>query len=446
MPDDPGQSSTISFLIVILFGVLGAIYAAGESFFANVNESKLRKSAESGDTDARKLQKILKHRSENFSTFQFGLILSAALAVAYSSLAFSPILVQCFSALSKSTAQNLALFCVAIVTLAVFFVCCDFIPKKITAYRMESAGYKRAGLLCFLHYLVLPFLFLFTKLSDLFLRLLGFRRNHFSEGITEEEIMLLVDESEEKGVIEETEKEMIGNIFDFNDTTVSEIMTHRTSISALPDTATIEEMISSSVEGGFSRIPVYHEDIDTIVGILYIKDLIPYVGKQVPDFISILDIVRPAYFIPETKKCSQLFRELTNKRIQIAVVVDEYGGTSGLITLEDLVESILGNIQDEYDNEEEDITKVSDYEFTVDGSTSIDEISDLTGVELPEGDYDTIAGLVTDQLGRIVKENEHPTIEISDLIISVTEVEDQRISRLSIKRKFSDPDNQPPSD
>ena len=153
-----------------------------------------------------------------------------------------------------------------------------------------------------------------------------------------------------------------------------------------------------------------------------------------PSFIHLRDMLRPAYFIPESKKCSQLFREFQERRIQIAVVVDEYGGTAGLITLEDLIESILGNIQDEYDNEAEEIFRVSENEFTVDGTTSIDEISDLTGVELPEGDYDTIAGLVTDLLGRIPKEGEHPSVQVKNLDITVLSVEDQRLSRLLIVR------------
>ena len=156
-----------------------------------------------------------------------------------------------------------------------------------------------------------------------------------------------------------------------------------------------------------------------------------------PEFIKLSDMLRPAYFIPETKKCSQLFKELKERRLQIAVIVDEYGGTAGLITLEDLVESILGNIQDEYDNEEEEILQVSENEFTVDGTTSIGEISDLTGVELPEGDYDTIAGLVTDLLGRIPKEDETPCVQIRNLTITVLEIEDQRLARLHITR--SDP-------
>ena len=254
----------------------------------------------------------------------------------------------------------------------------------------------------------------------------------------EEEIMMLVGESEESGAIEENEKDMIENIFDFNDTTASEIMTHRIDIAALPDTATIREIVELSVEEGFSRIPVYHEDIDSVTGIFYVKDLLPYVGRDVPGFIDMKDMLRPAYFIPESKKCSQLFSEMKERKVQIAVIVDEYGGTSGLVTLEDLVESILGNIQDEYDNEEEEILLGRDGAFTVDGGTSIDEISELTDTELPEGDYDTIAGFMTAKLGRILREDERPSIEIMGLEIKVAAVEDQRISKLIIKKL---PDN-----
>ena len=172
-----------------------------------------------------------------------------------------------------------------------------------------------------------------------------------------------------------------------------------------------------------------------MVGICYVKDLLPYVGREVPQFITLTDLMRPAYFIPESKKCSQLFTEMTERKVQIAIVVDEYGGTAGLITLEDLMESIVGNIQDEYDHEEEEIHRVSETEFTVDGATSIDEISDLTGISLPEGDYDTIAGLVTEQLGRIPKEGEHPQVQIGRLSITVLEIEDQRLSRLLLVKE-----------
>ena len=262
------------------------------------------------------------------------------------------------------------------------------------------------------------------------LRLGGIDPHILDDPVTEEEILQMVGEGEEKGVIEETERDMITNILDFKDTTAGETMTHRTDIVAVEDTATIAEVVEASVENGCSRIPVYHEDIDTVVGLCYIKDLLPYVGREVPDFIKITDLIRPAYFVPETKKCSQLFTEMTERKVQIAIVLDEYGGTAGLITLEDLVEDIVGNIQDEYDHEEEEIHRMSETEFTVDGTASIDEVADMTDTSLPEGDYDTIAGLVTEHLGRLPKNGEHPQVKVGNLTITVLEMEEQRIARL----------------
>ena len=272
-------------------------------------------------------------------------------------------------------------------------------------------------------------------MANCVLRLFRIDPHSLDDAVTEEEILQMVGEGEEKGVIEETEKDMIANILDFNDTAAAEVMTHRTDIAAVPDDADVGQVVAVAMEHGCSRVPVYHEDIDSIVGICYVKDLLAYVGVPVPKGADLTKLMRPAYFIPETKKCSQLFTELTERKVQIAIVVDEYGGTAGLITLEDLVESIVGNIQDEYDNEEEEIRQLSERAYTVEGTASIDEISDLTGTELPEGSYDTIAGLVTEQLGRIPKEGERPQVQMLGLKITVLEVEDNRISRLLIVKE-----------
>jgi len=250
--------------------------------------------------------------------------------------------------------------------------------------------------------------------------------------ITEQDILFLVNAGKEKGMIESSTCAMIENIFEFDDLNAGELMTHRTDIKAIEDTDPLCEAVDVFIETGYSRIPVFHEDIDNIVGLLYAKDLLGYVGGEIPADFKITDIARDAFYVPKSKNCSELFTEMTASKVQLAVVVDEYGGTEGLITMEDLIESIVGNIQDEYDNEQEEIFRVSENEFTVDGTTSIDEISDLTDTELPEGDYDTIAGLVTDLLGRIPKENEHPSVQVCGLTITVLEIEDQRLSRLLI--------------
>ena len=315
--------------------------------------------------------------------------------------------------------------------LLVFSVLGVFLPQKAVRRDPDKFAIKHAGAIRRWSRMGLPFLGLCSAIVNGLLRLRGIDPRSLEEDVTEEDILQVVDEAEEQDAIEENEKDMIANILDFNDTTAGETMTHRTDVVAVPDDADLAQVVAAAVESGASRIPVYHEDIDSVVGICYVKDLLPYVGKEIPEGVRVTELMRPAYFVPESKKCSQLFTEMTDRKVQIAIVVDEYGGTAGLITLEDLVESIVGNIQDEYDQEEEgEPRQLSERAFTVDGTMSIDEASDLTGVELPEGDYDTLAGLVTEQLGYLPKEGEHPKIEVAGMTITVLKVEDQRLARL----------------
>lgn len=441
MPPEPEGAFIASVCLTVLALFLGAFYAAGESALQNLSQSQLKKEAET-ERKAKKLLEALSYQTEPVSPMQAGLLLWAVLGLGFSLSAFYIPLYGGLSALPEGARILLAFLLISLIYSLIFFTFCDLLPKKAARHSADRFSRRCCGLICGLCAFSRPLLSLCTLISNGFLRLVRIDPHSLDDAVTEEEILQMVDEGEEKGVIEETEKDMIQNILDFNDTTAGETMTHRTDVVAVPDTANIQEVIEATVENGCSRVPVFHEDIDTVVGICYVKDLLPYVGREVPDFISLTDLMRPAYFIPESKKCSQLFTEMTERKVQIAIVVDEYGGTAGLITLEDLVESIVGNIQDEYDHEEEEIRKMSDTEFTVDGTTPIDEISDLTGEELPEGDYDTIAGLVTDLLGRIPKDGEQPAVEISGLSITVLKVEDQRLSRLLIVKK---PEEEEPS-
>lgn len=250
----------------------------------------------------------------------------------------------------------------------------------------------------------------------------------------EEEILSLVEEGKEKGLIEDDTKDIIENVFDFDDTSTYEIMTHRRDMVSVEVNDKIEDIINEAVISGHSRIPVYKEDVDNIIGVLYVKDLLRYVGKELPADFSLEKTVRKALFVPRTKDLRSLFIQMTKEKTQIAIVVDEYGGTEGIVTLEDLIEDILGSIQDEYDNEEQEITKISDEKFTVDGATSIDDISELTNVDIESNDCDTIAGLILDKLGRVPEDNEHIEIEIPSLKLKVIETEDRRISKVLIEK------------
>ena len=436
MPPEPDGTFILCFCLTLFSLLLCALYAAGESALENLSLSQLKKEAESGNAKSKTLLKTVEAQTEPVSPMQTGLLLWGFLGLAFAQAAFwRPLTGWLPARWSEGLRSLLSFLLVALLYALLFFILCDLLPKKGARHNAKGFSRQFTGVISGLSLLAKPVLSLCSLIVGGLLRLARIDPHSLDDAVTEEEILQMVGEGEEKGVIEETEKDMIRNILDFNDTTAGETMTHRTDIVAVEDSASIEEVVEASVENGCSRVPVFHEDIDTVVGICYVKDLLPYVGREVPQFITLTDLMRPAYFIPESKKCSQLFTEMTERKVQIAIVVDEYGGTAGLITLEDLMESIVGNIQDEYDHEEEEIHRVSETEFTVDGATSIDEISDLTGISLPEGDYDTIAGLVTEQLGRIPKEGEHPQVQIGRLSITVLEIEDQRLSRLLLVKE-----------
>lgn len=255
---------------------------------------------------------------------------------------------------------------------------------------------------------------------------------------TEEEILSLVEEGKEKGLIEDDTQSVIENIFDFDDTSVSEIMTHRMDMVALEDTDTLDLIKKVAIESGHSRIPVYKDDTDNIVGILYVKDLLRYVGVPYPEHFKLRSILRPVMFVPRTKDLRSLFEEMTKNKTQIAVVVDEYGGTEGIVTLEDLIEDILGNIQDEYDHEEEEIRRIDENRFTVDGSTSLEDVEQLTGEKLPESDCETVAGLILENLGRIPQDSETPSVQIGSLTLTAVKTDERRITEVLIEKKETD--------
>ncbi len=446
MNDDPSPapagvlSPPAAVFLLLLFFLIGALFALSESAVNTTGESRVKKDKESGDPRAARFLDYLTQSETFASPLQFGMMLVGFFAVGVSVVAFVPLLDDVFHhifGIPLLPAALLSTLLLILVCSLLFLTLADFLPKKLTQLvitKDPARSYRLVGLIRCLAGSMRPVMAFCDLISNGLLRLLGHDPKDLAEIVTEEEILHMVGEGEEHGVIEEDERDIIENVFDFNDTDIGEVMTHRTEICAVSEGSDISEVAAVAVEEGFSRILVYGEDIDDVRGILYVKDLLPYIGAPIPETVQLPALLRPAYFVPESKKCSQLFKELKAKRIQIAVVVDEYGGTAGLITLEDLVESIFGSIQDEFDDEEEAVLQVSDDEMAVSGTTPVDEISELTGVSLPEGDYDTIGGLVTELLGYLPKESEHPTVTVKGLSITVLQVEDQRLERLLISK------------
>ncbi len=437
-----GDTSAVSIIlkILLLFVLIlvNAFFAMSEIAIISLNDNKIDKLAEEGHKKAKQIQKLTQNSSNFLSTIQIGVTLAGFLTSASAADSFAPILTQsvvnAFEPLAayEGVIETVALILITIIVSYFSLVFGELAPKKIGMQKSEKVAYKVVGILLFIMKATKPFVKVLAFSTNSIVRLFGIDPNADEENVTEEEILMMVDVGEEKGVIENAQAEMINNIFEFDDIDAGDIMTHRVDMTAVEADEPVSEVVKVAIEDGYSRIPVYDDDPDNIVGIVYIKDLLPYIGKEVPTDKTIREVMREAYFVPETKKCGELFAEMSEKRVQIAIVVDEYGGTAGLLTLEDIVESIVGSIQDEYDTEEEEIAKINDTTFTVDGTTDLDEINELVGADIPEGDYDTIAGFIISELGYLPKDGDMDTVELDNLKFTIIEVEDKRISKVRI--------------
>ncbi len=264
----------------------------------------------------------------------------------------------------------------------------------------------------------------------------GLRRLFKRESSTEEEIKQLVDEDE--GELAVSQREMINNIFEFDDLNAGDIMTHRTDIVAVEDCDSLYDVAKAALEEGCSRIPVYHEDLDNVLGIIYAKDLLKFVGTEISKSEKLTDYIREPLFVPETIPIGKLFAQMTETRIQLAIVVDEYGGTAGLVTLEDIIEELVGEIEDEYDDEEQSIRKINDNTYIVEGICDIEDVGETLGIDFPEGDYDTLAGFVISLLGFVPSEESvEESVEFEGTKFTVLRVEDRRIEEIKVEKRLN---------
>ena len=389
---------------------MNAFFALSEIAVVTVNDKKIKKLASSGNKEAAQVLKLLQNSNDFLATIQVGITLSGFLTSASASRSFADPLANFLASLPipvpKGMLSNIATLIITIILSYFSLVFGELVPKKVAMQNPEKVSFKIAGILLVFSKIFRPFIRFLSLSSDLVVRCFGIDPNKNEEMVTEEEILMMVDAGQERGLIEDKAKSMITRVFDFDNTPVSEVMTHRVDIIAVRHDAPLNQVIDLAMKEGRSRVPVYIDDLDHIIGMLYVKDLLKFINSDIPKDFKMTDLTRQPVFVPSTKRCDELFAEFTSSKRHIAVVIDEYGGTEGLVTVEDLVESILGNIQDEYDNEKEEIHKISEGSFVVDGSTPIDEISETIGTKIPEGDYDTIAGFISDRLGKVPSKGE----------------------------------------
>lgn len=304
----------------------------------------------------------------------------------------------------------------------------EITPKSLAAQHSEFLSLRIVGIINFFVIIFNPIVFILLFVTNGLIRLMGGKPGRTQPFITEDELKTMVNVSHEEGVLEVEEKEMIYNVFEFGDTQVKDVMTPRTDMVSLEIGVTYEKVIDTFKAEQFSRIPIYQETTDNIIGILYIKDLIFKTSENT--VFDIHEYIREPYFTFEFKKTTELFRELRAKRIPMAIVLDEYGGTAGIVTVEDLIEEIVGDIRDEYDDHEQDIEVVKEDEYIVEGSTRIDELNELIGVRIESEDFDTIGGFIVGEFGYIPEV--HETIEYDGIKFVVEEVDRNRIEKLRI--------------
>ena len=439
MDPDPATSIILNLVLLLILILLNAFFAMSEIAVISLNDAKLAKMAEDGHKKAKKVLKLIESPSAFLSTIQIGVTLAGFLASASAAKSFSGPLAQKLTELFGYSATPAWLDGVSLVLITLIIsyfslVLGELVPKRIAMQCSEAVSFRVVGILIFLKTLLKPFVVLLSASTNLLVRCFGFDPNAPQNNVTEEEIRMMVDAGEEKGVIEESQKEMINNIFEFDDIVAADVMTHRTELECVEINDSLEDVIKTAMAEGYSRIPVYEDEIDNIVGIIYVKDLLKYIGKQIPGNFKISKIMREAVFIPESKRCGDLFNEMTEKHLQMVIVSDEYGSTAGIVTMEDLLESIVGNMQDEYDNEEEEVQQVNDDLYNFDGMTDIEEVNEVLGINIPDGEYDTIGGFIMSELGRIPTEDERPVIEAEGFRFSVEEMDDRRIERVRAER------------
>lgn len=423
-------------LLLMLLVALNAFFAATEIALISLNDNKFRYMAEEGNKKASLLIKILGEPSKFLATIQIGITLAGFLASAFAADTFAGPLVELIKKtnlpISETVLKNVSVILITIILSYFTLVFGELVPKRLAMKKAESISFFVVTPLRALSTITSPFVKLLTVSTNFIVRLFGIDPAAEEEMVTEEEIRMLVDVGEEKGAIDESEKEMINNIFEFDNKVVSDIMTHRTEIVGIPTSASIKDIIEIVKSAKFTRYPVYEDNIDDIIGILNIKDLIQLTEDR--NQFDLNQIIRQPYYVPASKKADELFRELQSTKTHMAVAIDEYGGTAGIVTIEDLLEEIVGNIFDEYDVEEKEFEKIDDNTFIINGVASLDRVTEFLKVDLPIDDYDTLSGFLIGQLGRIPEAGETPVVEYDEIIFKVEEIEEKRIAKVKACR------------
>jgi putative hemolysin len=411
-----GGNFTLEAIALFITLVICAFASAAETALTSVNHIRISNLAEEGNPRAIQIEKLLAQPSRFLTTIlivnNVAIVLASALATGIA-LIFSP-----------QWGEAIATLVISFTTL----VFCEVTPKNAAVRNSERWSLGFAHIVSGMSWVLRPLTSGLNALTNLLMRIIGIPQQPRGPSVTEQELLMLVGVGEKEGILEKGERSMINSVLELSETTVREVMIPRIDMITLKASTSIEDAIELITQGGQSRIPIYEETIDNIIGVLYAKDLLREMRHH-PSNFPIRSLIRTAYFVPESKKLDDLLHELQNRRVHMAIVIDEYGAVAGLVTIEDLVEEIVGDIQDEYDVEEKLFEQISDNEFQVDGKVHIEDLGELLGRKWESGnDYDSVAGLFLSRLDKIPSVGDE--ITIGDVQLTVLATRGRRITRV----------------
>ncbi|EFI41806.1 hypothetical protein HMPREF0629_00432 [Peptoniphilus sp. oral taxon 386 str. F0131] len=441
--DSAGPTIVPQILLIGFLTFVNSFFASAEMAMVSCNKNKIQTLADEGNSKARTLLKVTKDQTRFLSTIQVGITLAGFFSSASAATTISKDFGELLSTFSIPYSSTAAIVIVTTILSFITLVFGELVPKRIALQNAEVVALRSAGVIGVVSKIAYPFVKLLSLFTTLVLKMIGKYSEDVEEKISEEELKSYIRVSQEQGVINHAGEEMIVKIMDFDDKMAYEIMTPRTSIYMIDyeefGTCKIDEIL----EKGFSRVPVYKENADNIIGIVYIKDLFAEYSKNNYKKINIDNCIKEPYFVPETKKVDQLLKELQATKNYVAILIDEYGGFSGMVTVEDIVEEIVGDIADEYDKEDLKIEKISENLYLIDGAIEIDEINEVLGTELYSENHETLSGLMVELLGFIPEDSEVGlSINYKDEV-SLKEIstKDNRIEKIELKILKREQDN-----
>ena len=428
-------------LVLIL---INAFFASAEIAVVSLNASKLKADAEEGDKRAAKLLRLLEAPTAFLSTIQIAITLAGLLGSAFAATNFADRLTDYLvvnRGFTAIPAQSLNALIVILITLVLGYftlVLGELVPKRIAMQKPMQIARVAAPVVSALSVLMRPVIWFLSVSVTGVLRLFGLKNQARSDIVTEEDIRMMLDESEEEGLIESAEGEMIDNVFEFNNIQIYDVMTHRVDVKSINVEDSREEITELIRTTGFSRFPVYEDDQDNIIGVLYVKDF--FLNQDT----SLRQLLKEPIFVPDSMICDDLFRKLQKEHTHFAIVTDEYGSFLGIITMEDLIEEIVGNIYDEYDEKKDYIIPNPDGSWTISGRAELKDVEKVLDIELPEREeFNTLSGLILNETEEIPKEGDQFEVTVDGLRIQVLKVVDRRIEETRVSLLPTEPQEEP---